>query len=592
MSSEPPTPPPTPPGATPSGAERLLLAALLLVTLALLVDLPRTFGLVEPDEGRYTDIPATMLRSGDWITPRLDGVRYFEKPPMLYWLGAVSMKLFGVAELPARLPSRLAFLATAFLVFLAGRRWGGGRFAGLLASLFYLAMPLPAVLGRIVSIDTVLTLGCTAALFLVALGIERFGEERRLTLLEATGLGAALAFGILAKGPIALVLAAGAFGLWWILFSRKWGSIAALRPVTTTLVMLLLTTPWFVAVSLRNPDFPRFFFIHEHLARYTTTVHKRDEPFGVLIGVLLAGLLPWTGTALAAAWKAFRGRSEEGPGATPRSVERFLVLAGLFPLLFFSISKSQLPTYVLPCIAPLAVVAAGRIARELERGEWGRLVASAATSFGLGALLVIASLAGRLDPGGRNSGTLVDLALPGLVWIAAGLAGLRAPVAPRMRAALLAALAALGVPALFPATEEALESRTSSHYSRDIARLVDPDDIVVGYRIHLWSLPIFLGRPVRLVEYRNEMAYGCSYPDAADVAWDLPTLRRVWNEPRRVVVLMQAKHLKHFLSEGFAPVYPHYDVDYGLMLLSNRPSRFGAVAIDPSAVALQENPRP
>ncbi len=552
---------------------RMLVFVLLVSALALVLDFPGGLRLAEPDEGRYADIPAAMARTGDWVTPRLDGVRYFEKPPMLYWLGAASMKVLGPTDRAARLPSQLAALVTALLLYWGGRHFGRSQLSGLLAAALYLASLLGGGLARIVSIDAILSLGTTAVLLLLALAVERAGRNERLSITEALALGGAFAFGVLAKGPVAVVLACGALGLWWLVDSRRFGFLLVLRPLVSGAGFLILSVPWFVLVSERNPTFLRFFFIHEHLERYTTAAHARTAPPGTMIAVLLAGSLPWTVAGVVALVRSFRRRASPLAPAAPSpspSTLRFFALAALFPVLFFSISKSQLPTYVLPSLAPLALLAALALERDLRAGDRRLLARSGIGAIALGSLAACYAVAAPVLPASRLTSSATWLLLPGAFWLAAGVAARSKRLSPFVAAALFASLGILTLPTLLPAAIGGVGDRATSGWSAEVGRKAGPDATIVCFRGYVWSLPFALGHPVPVVNYRNELDHGMSYPDATDVCWNVERLREEWNSPRRVVVVVESKHLPSFLDEKLAPYFVDRSLGGTRILVSNR----------------------
>ncbi|MBK8793137.1 MAG: glycosyltransferase family 39 protein [Holophaga sp.] len=323
----------------------------------------------EPDEARYSEIPREMLALGDWLTPRLNHVLYFEKPPLQYWLSAVSMKLFGVNAIAPRLPLALATFITMGAAFLLARRLGARR------PIWAAFMAASTILGFVSA--QILTLDALFSAFLVAsfvLAVEavaaRYHGRSSLGWTLAAFLSVALA--LLTKGLAAPVLLGGI-----ILASLPfaWSDAKLRRIVVGTLfnpfgwlVFLAVSTPWFWLVEKANPGHAQFFFIHEHFARFTSNVHARQgakNPVAdklYFVGVLLVGLLPWLSTTVVGLKRggAFVLR-RKGPQAEGAALHRWIVavtlLAFVVPLLFFSLSGSKLTQYILPVLVPLLALA-------------------------------------------------------------------------------------------------------------------------------------------------------------------------------------------------------------------------------------------
>lgn len=307
--------------------------------------------LIDPDEGRYAEIPREMLERSDFITPTLNYVKYFEKPPLLYWINAASLKLFGLNEFGARFPSAFCGLLTVLATYVLARRLYGRRTA--LLSAVILGTSIGFVLqSRIILTDMLLTFCLTGALGAFIIAAQREGKRSQEVPYFLFYLFCALA--TLAKGLIGLVFPGGIV-FWYLLISKRWRLLKEMKFLPGFLLFLAVAAPWFIIVSLRNPEFARFFFIHEHFERFTSTVHGRYQPVWFFLPVLFATMLPWScyiPSALARAWK--NRHFEEGKGGL------FLVIWTVVIFLFFSKSNSKLIPYILPIFPPLAIMIASR----------------------------------------------------------------------------------------------------------------------------------------------------------------------------------------------------------------------------------------
>jgi dolichol-phosphate mannosyltransferase len=306
-----------------------------------------SYPLVEPDEARYADIGREMLRDGDWLLPHLNYVPHCDKPPLLHWLTASSLGLFGVHPWAARLVPALSAFLTILATFVFAARAVGLR-AGFLAGLALALMAGFVQAGRFVLTDGVL-LGWEALALFTAYEAVR-GRRLRTGWWMASAVCGALA--VLAKGPIALVLVAvPVVACTWLdrdrprLRLRHWLAYGGL--------VLCLAAPWFVAVSVRHPEFAREFFLEHHLLRFFGPDYHA-EPWWFYVPVLLVACLPWS--LLLLPWAGFVfSRSPAHGRLRPPAVGFFLLWAG-WCVLFFSLSRGKLPTYILPACPALAVL--------------------------------------------------------------------------------------------------------------------------------------------------------------------------------------------------------------------------------------------
>ena len=323
-----------------------LLAAFIIITLCMLG--VRT--LVPPDEGRYAEMAREMFASGDWITTRLNGIKYFEKPPLQTWMNALSFTAFGLGEWQARLWTGLCGLLGVLLTAHAGKRLFGGRaglYAGLVlgSSLFWVAS------GQIDSLDMGLSGMMTVCLcaLLIAQRDAAGASERRNWMLVCW---AGMALAVLSKGLIGLVLP-GAVLVLYTLAARDWAIWSRLHLVKGLLLFFAIATPWFVLVALKNPEQPHFFFVHEHFERFLLKTHHREGAWYYFFAMLIPGLFPWIGLLP----QSLAGALRRAPGAAFQPKLLLLVWA-VFIFAFFSYSSSKLPGYILPIFPALALLLA------------------------------------------------------------------------------------------------------------------------------------------------------------------------------------------------------------------------------------------
>jgi 4-amino-4-deoxy-L-arabinose transferase-like glycosyltransferase len=348
---------PTPSGATSLTTARLLWVLLILATLYLCYfHKLGAIGFVGPDEPRYAWIARDMAESGDLVTPRLYGQPWFEKPVLYYWAAAKTFKLFGVSEASARFPSAFcALLATLSMAWLAWKLYGA-------ETARWLLLLLPTTVGMIgfshaAATDMLFSGTLTIAMVFAAVvvGLTRNSDSPilpRTPWLALLFLGFSLGLAVLAKGPAALILSGSAIFL-WAAFARRWrDAFRCLHPVAI-LTFCATALPWYILCTRRNPDFFRVFIIEHNFKRFLTPEFQHIQPFWYYIPVILLATFPWTILLVCGITKAIRIPRETFADHT--AVLFFLTWA-LFTILFFSISKSKLPGYILPALPAIVIL--------------------------------------------------------------------------------------------------------------------------------------------------------------------------------------------------------------------------------------------
>ncbi|MCS6852389.1 MAG: glycosyltransferase family 39 protein [Gemmataceae bacterium] len=363
--------------APPSGRLSWCSVAVLAALTAALLYPSLDFHLLEPDEGRYAEIPREMWARGEWIVPYLQGEPYLDKPPLLYWLVMLSYASFGISAAAARLVPALAVQATVLASYLLGRRAIGER-AAFWGSLLLAVMPGCVSIGRLLVLDGLLTL-CTTVSLLAALLAVRTGRlQWGWWVVAAVSSG----LGILTKGPVVLALVVPPVWLYRRLQCPGRG-LGARAWLALGLVAVAVSLPWYGAMVARLPTFVRHFFWEHHVVRYLEPF-DHQQPVWYYGPILLAGLLP--GTMWLAALGRFLTSGDECQRQDRPPELGFLLLAGGWCVLFFSLSGCKLPTYILPAFPPLALALGVVLGRRAADGRRGPAVAIA----GMFALLLVA----------------------------------------------------------------------------------------------------------------------------------------------------------------------------------------------------------
>ena len=526
-----------------ASAKKDLLFLLFLFGISFFQFLGR-IPLIDPDEGRYAEIPREMLERGDFITPFLNYVHYFEKPPLHYWLNAVSMSLFGQNEFAARFPGALMGLLTLLLTYHLGRKLFDRR-VGLLAALILGASAGFLVQARLNITDMTLTCTLSASLAFFILAVHE-AEKRKRLYYHLFYICAALA--VLAKGLIGIVFPIVII-FSYLLITRRWGLLKEMRLATGVPLFLLIAAPWFIAVSLRNPEFARFFFIHEHFERFTTKVHGRYEPPWFFIPILAATMFPWSffiPTSVRGIWQD--RQSADG------DVRLYLLIWTLLIFLFFSISDSKLIPYILPVFPPLALLMGRAFAKAFD-GDFrplkvtGRLLGVGLVIAGAG--LSIYPYLARQPEIGKTAGIVI-----GILLLGEGIAGLinsHRQDALNLFAGLCIfsyIIGIIGPPFIMTGIAEKKSLRQLGLIVREQAR---PDDVVASFGLQQ-GLSFYAKRRVVVVGDRNELDFGSRQGDQS--AWFIDSNRFVslWNSQVTVFATLRETELAPILGMLRTPV--------------------------------------
>jgi len=502
------------------------------------------FSLAEPDEPRYAEIAREMIELRDWVTPHLNYVKYFEKPPLVYWLTAINFELFGVSEFVARLWPALFGLSGIALAYVLGRSmyglWTGYAAAALLA-----ATPVYFGLSQILILDmpltALMTVGIAAFWFAYISDRERKRTRRLLVLL----LYMATALGVLTKGPVAAVLI-GAIIVLFLILQRDLRALRWLLSPLGIVAFLAITLPWFVLVSRRNPEFLDFFIVDQHLKRFLTP-SEHQEGLWFFFPIVWGGILPWSAFALFAPGMLRRSGARLLRRQLPAATLFCLAWSGAI-LLFFSLSGSKLATYVLPIFCPLAILTARFFERVLEENQHRVLIR------GCVALLVLAAVTAL---GGAVAGTVLDQSEVGMI-IPRAYAG-ACVIALTAGAALIlvqrrspqAGLAVLVLGMLVLEVVAISGRNMAAHYRRlgvTIHQQARPQDLVILYNHYVQGVTFYARRRTVVVGGHGELDFGSRQGDQSAYFWERDgRLLQAWRSPRHVFLVINRLELEPLL---------------------------------------------
>ncbi len=487
-----------------------------------------------PDEARYSEIPREMVATGDYLTPRLNGVKYFEKPALFYWLQAFSIRLFGLNAWSLHLWTAFFALAGCLTVYAAGRALFGRR-AGLLAAGVLATSTLYYALSRTIILDMPVSVFLTGSLLSFLLGMREDDDGKRRWYLWAFYALAALA--AMTKGLIGIVVPAMIIGA-WIAVTGRWSVLKNMRLLSGGAIFLLIAAPWHILVGRVNPEFFRFYFYHEHFERYLTKVHGRYKPAWFFLPVLAAGFFPWTAFlaqavrhSLPRSWRELR---------LQRETVFLLLWAGLV-FLFFSASDSKLIPYILPVLPPLALLVGRYLAAAWDRPGLRGLRAGYAALVVLGALLAIALLALPRMRGVNAPLHEVRVHLCALALIIIG-TGIAVWVQGRRRTlfqavhVLMAGTALFLIPANFIFTE--LDNRPVKDLALELKARLRPGDEVMSYMNYYQDLPVYLERRITVVNWYGELAFGSTVEDTSSWMINEREFQKRWCDPSHTAYLL------------------------------------------------------
>jgi 4-amino-4-deoxy-L-arabinose transferase-like glycosyltransferase len=520
-------------------ALRMALVALGLLLLAawfLSLDYRH---LIRSDEGRYAEIAREMWVSGDWVTPRYNGLKYFEKPPLHLWMTALSYSLFGLGEWQARLWVALSGALGIGALVLAAKRWHGQQGAWL-AGLVLLGTPSWVLSSHFNSLDMGVAafMTVTLAAFLLAQHPATEAAARRRWMALAW---AAMGGAVMSKGLIGIVLPGAALVVYTLL-ARDWALWGRLEWVRGPAAFLAVTAPWFVLVSLRNPEFAQFFFIHEHFERYTSGVHQRGAPWWYFVPQLAAGFLPWL-----ALLPAMFGVVRADARRRGFRADLFCAVWGATIFIFFSLSGSKLPGYIVPVLPALAWLAARVVAGQPDRAWQRRIVwVGVLTAAGLVASLAIGRVAGTEAYAGYGRWLVAACVVAGL-FVALAQWGHRRSV--RLASIGSVALGAFAATLIGLLGHETL-GRASSGVDLvpAIRAQLKPDMPLYGVRLLDHTLPFYLGRTLTMVEEPDELEFGTQQEPARWVP-TLADLRLRWDTATPALALMSAETYEQLRRE-------------------------------------------
>jgi len=503
-----------------------------------------------PDEGRYVEIPREMVVTGDYLTPRLNGVKYFEKPALFYWLEAFSIELFGLKGFALRLWPALFAVLGCLVVYGSSVRLFGQR-TGLIAAMVLATSALYYALSRAIILDLPVTVLLCGALLCFLLGThEPPGMRRRLFM---WGLYSFAALAVLTKGLIGILIPGMVIGAWIVLLG-EWRVLKTMYLPSGLLLFLLIAAPWHILVNRANPEFFNFYFIHEHFLRYLTKIHSRYKPAWFFIPVVLLGLLPWSAFLVQAV------KHNLPPSWRERHEHRdalFLILwAGLI-FLFFSASSSKLIPYILPVFPPLSILIGRYLAEAFERRDFPGIGTGCAVlliaTLGM-AVSLIALPQQWASPDAQKLGKYPYVSAAVLITGAAVTWMMKNRKNFQWVFTSLTATTVLFFIVMNAAASVA-DMRSSLNLATVLKQRLQPGDEVASYDTYYQDLPVYLERRITVVNWKGELEFGTSVEDTSRWMVDDATFWKRWDGPNTVYMAMKKSTYSDLQAAGHKNVY-------------------------------------
>ena len=497
-----------------------------------------------PDEGRYTEIPREMVASDDFMTPRLNGVKYFEKPPLMYWLASASIKSFGVNEWALRFWTALLGLLTCLMAYGTGRALYGRR-AGLFSGGILSTSLLFYAHTRILILDMAVSTFIVGGIFSFLLATREKATREKKSLRQYFYLCSFFVFSalaVLSKGLIGAVLPGASILLWCALRRDGKSLLLAFKPWGIAL-FFLIAAPWHIVVSLKNPEFFNFYFIYEHFERFLTTAHSRYQPFWFFMPIVLLGFFPWTGLfvkTIISTVKLIRNSLDREREAF------FLLLSAGFIFTFFSLSSSKLIPYIVP-VFPLMAVLMGRHLDDMwDKGKpvlWGSFVGIA--------LLLSAAIPIALWHQGLFGNTalkpywitVVMVLLSGSAYVFLQ----RQNMNRTFGGILVTGTLMLGI---LNGAWPCLDHRSVKELALEINKHKQPGDQIVAFGRYYQDLPPYVDQKIIVTDWKGELEFGMGVEDTSDWMMTRGAFVERYKKGGRFFVVTRKEFLPDLINAG------------------------------------------
>lgn len=496
-----------------------------------------------PDEARYSEIPREMIVTGDYVTPRLNTIKYFEKPALFYWIQAASIRSFGLSEWAVRLPTLILSILGCLMVYLTARTVFD-RASGFLAGLMLSTSVLYFAMAHTITLDMALTVFLTGSLGSFLIAIDKSERLSRNLWLWSAYAFAALA--VLTKGLVGIVLPMAIIGT-WIIVCGQWKLLFKMNLFSGILLFLAITIPWHFIVQRANPEFFHFYFFEQQFLRYLTLYAKRFQPVWFFIPIFILGFFPWIVFLVQSlrhhwpiSWK----------DRVLQKKPLFLMIWASVTFIFFSLSKSKLIPYIVPVFPPLAILVGNYLAAHLDKSKdhfrtpcvllfWASIIIS-------GVLLAIP----LFDEVNDLLGTMVCCSLMATFLITGGyLIRFSKQVASLKSVLAILFLSMGGFLMLLNFAVAVVDTRSIRPLTIILNKQLKPFDEVVAYHHYYQDLPFYTQRRVTVVDCKGELAFGMTHQNTNQFMIGESTFWNKWHGMKQIYAIMSTSAYNGLKSE-------------------------------------------
>ena len=549
------------------------IALLLGVFYAILIG---SHPLFTPDEGRYSEIAREMTATGDYITPRLNGVAFLDKPILYYWLQASAIQLFGLKEAALRFWPAVFGVFGCLITYLAGHLLFNRR-TGILAALILATTPLYYGAAHYANLDLEVAVLISSALFCFLIGIQSKSKKTGACFLIAAYVFSALA--ALTKGLIGIAFPAMIIGS-WILILNRWSVLKKMHLLTGIVIFFAITAPWYWLVQKANPQFFHFFFVTQQVARFLTKADFNNQtPVWFYLPIVLMGLLPWTAFVFQAITQKVRAVAGD---RKKHANELFLLLWFFIIFIFFSIPKSKTIGYIIPVFPPLSLMIADYLSSVWNQKTKGLFFG--AVSFILLSLAVITTCFAAPHVAGLD----IQPALLPYLYFTAGTFFIAALITCFLLYRkdfnkiiyLLITVSAVFL-LTFIASASIINQKSIKPLAIELNKKIKPNDELVTYFKYYQDLPLYTQRRVTVVadwladdiphydNWQRELWFGMPFQDTREWLIDDKTFLSRWNSQKRLFVLMNEGFYPQFSKQIKNKIYKIAE-NNGVILISNQ----------------------
>lgn len=478
-----------------------------------------------PDEANYAEIAREMFVTHDYFTPYLNGIKFFEKPILLYWLGVFIAKIFGFHLWSLRAVNAVLGIAGCFFTYLTAKKLYDHK-TGIIAACILATSMLYFILAHMYTMDLSISVLMAMTLYAFILGVKDPAHRLQYFIIAAIAAG----FAILMKGLMGIVLPAMII-IAWIAVFQEWKLIRLKEIGICFIITLLIAAPWHWIVSLQNPEFLHFYFVEHHLSRFSSGEIGHLRPFWYYVPVVFMGLFPWIVFLPETMISSFR---------KDKKIEMFFSLYAIIIFLFFSISKAKLIPYVLPMFPPLAILMAHHIKNAANLKKNYIILCLLSILIAVGAF-VFTKFYEVQDPNLSQ----FYLYLIGNVVIAGSFVGyyfsVKTPDYAIYSTIIMGAILGLLLISILPA----MDRLTILPLTKILSPIIQPDDEVVAFNHHYQDLSFYLERRVNILNSRKLFAFGITHQQNHDWMIDDRQFHALWQSPKRVFAIMDIEQFHH-----------------------------------------------